>query len=221
MSKRKKEEKGSVDIEDVAIEEPTVEIDESPCLNDSLLCALNPIPYKTKGRLLADYTLFLKNAPVAYYDNMPFQIDECIDYFYYMDEGPDMFIRKATASASASERSCVILSDTENNLFLCSLVPNIWFPDVYTFDEFSGPYGGLTYLETRGKRYVGNLRINLIVTSEGIILVPRENINDFIPRNANYYLSRERQAIDFVKFFIYIAKGSLLDKRVTGVYYRK
>ena len=208
----------TIDIENTDIEKPQVKLSESVPPEDYLDIALHLILYKIKKPVLEKYSLRLANAPVAYLGNTAYKIERCIDYFYHIDPNLEDSLKKSIASAASSGESCVILTDQKKDFYVCSLNWNVWYNEVHTCDDFSSQYGGLTYLETRGKRFAANLRIGFLVTSEGHVLMPFVSPEDFLQGNAYYtrLYHYEQYGRDLITYFVYLVKTGKLEKYFTA-----
>lgn len=217
MSNRVKD-KGGVNFEDIKINEPNVDIGEPTIVNDSVTISIDPIEYKRKKLILQWFAKIMTNAPVAYFGKTEFTIDRCIDYFYNLDPEVEDAARKTVASVTASGTSCAVLADNEQNLYVCSLTPYIWYDTLHTPDDFSSRYGGLTYLETKGRKYISNLWMKLLITSDAHVLSPIESTEDYQEGNAYYYRLRENEKFgrDFLTYLISLVKMGKLERYVKG-----
>ncbi len=215
---RKEKMKDSVEIENVDIDEPTVDIGTTTEINDSVTVTLNPIEYRRKKMLLRWFAMNLSNAPIAYLGKTVYKIDKCIDYFYNLDPQYEDAAKKSIASAIASGDSCAILVDKETNFYVCSLNLNIWYKEIHTADDFSSQYGGLTYLETGGRKFAANTWIKFLITSDGYILAPVVSKEDYIEGNAYYWRLHlnEKYESDLAAFLVYQAKSGELEEYVKG-----
>jgi hypothetical protein len=208
--------KKKVDVEDIKLNEPTVDIGKPATVNDSVTVSIDPIEYRRKKLHLQWFAMCLVNGPVAYLGNTEFRIEKCMDYFYNLDPGTEDAVIKSVASATALGDSCAVLADSEKNTYVCSLNSNIWYSEVHTPDDFSSQYGGLTYLETKGRQHISNLWLRFIVTSDGYILTPIKNGEDFVANNAYFYRVRGSFTEDYATYLVHTAKTGELEMYVTG-----
>ena len=216
--KNKAKDPTSTDIEDIRIDEPNVVIDKPVLVNDSIAISLAPIEYRTKKRHLQWFAMLLRNAVVAYLGKTEYKINKCIDYFYNDQTNVEAAVRKSIASATSTGDSCALLADSKKNFYVCALDSNILYDDIHTPDDYSSQYGGLTYLETRGRHYASNLWIKLLVTSDDYILSPVFSEEDFIAGNAYYFrlhTSRKYER-DFIIYLISLIKAGKLEEYVKG-----
>ena len=208
--------KQAVDIEDIDIDEPTVDIGDEAGPAEGVMLLIDPIEYRTKKIQLKQLSLHLKNVIIAFDGPIVHKVAACVDYFHHSVHNPDGDFKKAFAAALASDGTCVILGDIQNNLYVCSLDKNIWYEDVHTPDDFSNRFGGLTRLETRAKKLPSNLIVRHIITSEGHILSPVENEADYIEGNSYFYRVRDSLASDLATYLVYVAKTGDAETYVTG-----
>lgn len=174
-----------MDPKEVNIPDPNVELETDYKPNQAISIQPNPIHHNIKQGILVNINPKLKNGIVAYLGNVEFKIYECTDFFYALSDST-IGNKKALSSALATAKTCVILIDGKGNQYVGSLDREIYFSSIRTLDVESGKYGGLTFLETRGKKYVGNLIVESIVTSDGVLLEPIKSPKDFVPGNAYF-----------------------------------
>jgi hypothetical protein len=251
MSKKTRRE--TVDIDNVEIEPPTVDIGDDAAKPDAVHISITPYEYRTKKFELIEKSGELKNCVVAYkrmvfskrdiysddyntynvddalMDEKIYAVERCIDCFHSDDQTFQKSVNKAVAASIASRNACVLFTDEDNNVYVCKLNSNFWYEDVRTQDVLSSKYGGLTYLETRGKSQFPSpkdkdrfFKVLSLVSADGFLLVPVKDMEDFIPRNAYYCLTgvKPGQSDDLAVALIYSVKSQELEKHVTGVYYK-
>jgi hypothetical protein len=218
MAKDSKGKDGSPIDSSIAMDEPTVELGNDSQVRERLRIHLDPIDYRAKTVLLGQYGGKLRDAEVAYLDDKVFRIEDCIDYFYTLDPAIEDGLKKAIGAANASGKACVLLMDDRKDIIACSLSEPLNYREVRTPDHMGTAYGGLTYLETRGRRYVSNLTILLIVTQDFYFLVPTAS-DIGLREDLGYY----RRLVEYCKyglepiaFLAYAAKSSKLEKYMTG-----
>ena len=184
-----------MDPKEVNIPNPIVELETDYKPNQAISIQPNPIHHNIKQGILVNINPKLKNGIVAYLGNVEFKIYECTDFFYALSDSTNGN-KKALSSALATAKTCVILIDNKGNQYVGSLDREIYFSSIRTLDVESGKYGGLTFLETRGKKYVGNLIVESIITSDGVLLVPIKSPKDFVPGNAYFKRVPIEETID-------------------------
>lgn len=168
------------------IENPTVDIGSTTIAEDAVEIAIKPREYRTVKANLKLFSMQLKNAEVGYIGNETIKILSCVGYYYNKDKANDDALKKAIADAMSHEQSAVILVDNDKNTYVALLTMDVLYHDIHTADDFSSPYGGLTYLETRAKKHVSSLRISLLITSDKHVLTPLSYPLDYHGDNACY-----------------------------------
>lgn len=221
--------KSSVDIDNIDISVPTVDLEKDSKPLDRAVIKINPIEYRIKKFGLFKYTAALRNLTIAYNGDIQYKIKECIDYYKNNTDNKEAFVYKSVGSSAASMTTCALISDQDGNFFVCSLNEDIWFDDVKTPDDYSSIYAGLTVVETGGRKYLPNMdneegyyKVNYIVTSDLYVLVAVPNRLDLTEGNANYYALRGNSAYsqDIVTSLIFEAKSGELEKYVTSKFYK-
>lgn len=221
--------KSSVDIDNIDISVPTVDLEKDSNPLDRAVIKINPIEYRIKKFGLVKYTAALKNLAVAYNGDIEYRIRGCIDYYANNTDNIEASILKSVGSSAASMTTCAIITDQDHNFFVCSLNEEIWFNDVKTLDDYSGIYAGLTVVETGGRKYLPNMdneegyyKVNFIVTSDLHVLVAVPNRLDLVEGNANYYALKGNSVYsqDIVTSLIFAAKSGELEKYVMSKYYK-
>ncbi|MGI6119852.1 MAG: hypothetical protein ACOYIB_04645 [Desulfosporosinus sp.] len=233
--------KNTVDFANIDIESPTVEIGRICPPADRIVVALNVAEYRTKKFDLVEKSLKLKNVAVAhnaYYSgkfkgsknaDIVYTVQRCVDCCAGSDNDAGKVLSKALAACLASRSSCAVIIDDNDNIYICTLNKNFNYQDISSGDDYSSKYGGLTYLETKGKTRIPDphdqdkfYKINFLVTSDGYPLVPVRDQEDFLENNHYYYLARglDGSSSDMVTKLIYVVKSGELERYIRGVFYQ-
>jgi hypothetical protein len=245
--------KNTVDFTDIDIESPTVEIGKTCLPADRIVVILNADEYRTKKFELIEKSLKLKNSIVAYQsfilDRMNihsdnyypchsadsdsadkiYKVNRCVDCCAGSDETGGRVLGKALGACLAAGNSCAVIVDENDNIYICTLNENFYYEDISSDDDYSCKYGGLTLLETRGKKRIPDpedqdkfFKIAFLVTADGYPLVPVRDQEDFLENNEYYYLAggRDGSSSEMAAKLIYIVKSGELEKYITGVFYQ-
>lgn len=194
------------------IEDPTVNIGAQTIAEDAVAIAIRPIEYRTVKGSLKLISMQLKNAEVAYMGSEIIKIARCIGYYYNKDKASEDALKKALADALSHKNSAVVLFDKNYNTYVALLETDVLYRDIHTADDFSSPYGGLTYLQTRGKKHVSSLRIQFLITSDKHLLIPVSYPLDYMSSNACYTRINENivyEADDIIHIISQIKSGNL------------
>jgi hypothetical protein len=167
--------KNTVDINNIDIELPTVDIGRPSPAADRIMLALTVPEYRTKKFELVEKSAKLKNMIVAYKshsfqkislnsgvyysclsadsadNDQVYQVKRCVDCCAGSDETGGKVLSKALAACLATRSSCAVIADENDNLYICTLNKNFDYRDINSNDDYSSQYGSLTLLETRGK----------------------------------------------------------------------
>lgn len=192
-----------MDKKDVNIQSPTVELENNKESKNSISLKPELVHLSIKDAILNDINNKVRNGVVAYLGNIEYKIIQCIDFFYSTSNA-ELDEKKATSSALAAGCSCVILEIETGGLFICIVKPEILYSAVKTIDVSSSSYGGLTFMETRGKSYIANLKTKWIITADHVVLYPDKREEDYIPRNA--YFRRQMELSKTIQKEIYVAQ---------------
>jgi len=96
---------------------------------------------------------------------------------------------KIISIAHKSGKSCVILEDEQKNYYLYTLDQSLYYKDVCSLSDFSGPYGGATCLTVREKvEFQDNktLYLKYVVTVDGAVLRPGGREDNFTTKKYLY-----------------------------------
>lgn len=202
----------------VTMDEPTVDLGGYSTVRERLTLRLNPVEYRAKKILLKNIGIKIRNAEIAYLDDRVYRIHDCVDYFYTLEPTIEDGLKKAIGAANASGKACVLLSDQGKNIVLCSLSERLLYREIRTPDHMGTAYGGLTYLETRGRKYVSNLTILMIVTLDFYFLTPV--LSEFsMDQDAGFYrrlVEHCGYGLEPIAFLVYAAKSSKLEIGISG-----